>query len=146
MSVRSREEQSEATTSALRKQHLHCCLAPPPPPLTSPHTLLCPQAAELVAENCDAYEAHMRGVRDYLEERLAVSARVAPGAWTPRGCRGRTETYQGQDTGCSCEDPSVLRIFLFRFTLPFTLSLSEYYKEILTDKIIILWGSPGAPW
>lgn len=54
--------------------------------------------------------------------------------------------YQGQDTGCSCEDPSVLRIFLFQLTSPFTLSLSEYYKEILTDKIIILWGSPGAPW
>ncbi|XP_017895825.1 PREDICTED: selenocysteine lyase isoform X2 [Capra hircus] len=30
------------------------------------------KAAELVAENCDAYEAHMRGVRDYLEERLAA--------------------------------------------------------------------------
>ncbi|XP_052493063.1 selenocysteine lyase isoform X6 [Budorcas taxicolor] len=56
------------------------------------------KAAELVAENCDAYEAHMRGVRDYLEERLVVSARVTPGAWTPRGCGGRTETYQGQDT------------------------------------------------
>ncbi|XP_052493057.1 selenocysteine lyase isoform X1 [Budorcas taxicolor] len=30
------------------------------------------KAAELVAENCDAYEAHMRGVRDYLEERLVA--------------------------------------------------------------------------
>nr|XP_007965023.2 selenocysteine lyase isoform X4 [Chlorocebus sabaeus] len=29
-----------------------------------------PQAAELVAQNCEAYEAHMRDVRDYLEERL----------------------------------------------------------------------------
>uniref|UniRef100_A0A8C4LFD7 Selenocysteine lyase n=1 Tax=Equus asinus asinus TaxID=83772 RepID=A0A8C4LFD7_EQUAS len=28
------------------------------------------KAAELVAENCEAYEAHMRDVRDYLEERL----------------------------------------------------------------------------
>ncbi|XP_036110074.1 selenocysteine lyase [Molossus molossus] len=27
-------------------------------------------AAELVTENCEAYEAHMRDVRDYLEERL----------------------------------------------------------------------------
>lgn len=34
----------------------------------------CPQAAELVMENCEAYEAHMRGIRDYLEERLVVSA------------------------------------------------------------------------
>uniref|UniRef100_A0A0D9R197 Selenocysteine lyase n=1 Tax=Chlorocebus sabaeus TaxID=60711 RepID=A0A0D9R197_CHLSB len=28
------------------------------------------KAAELVAQNCEAYEAHMRDVRDYLEERL----------------------------------------------------------------------------
>uniref|UniRef100_A0A8C6S014 Selenocysteine lyase n=1 Tax=Nannospalax galili TaxID=1026970 RepID=A0A8C6S014_NANGA len=28
------------------------------------------KAAELVTENCDAYEAHMRDIRDYLEERL----------------------------------------------------------------------------
>ncbi|XP_058389280.1 selenocysteine lyase isoform X2 [Diceros bicornis minor] len=28
------------------------------------------KAAELVAENCEAYEAHMRDVRDYLEQRL----------------------------------------------------------------------------
>lgn len=28
------------------------------------------KAAELVTENCEAYEAHMRDVRDYLEERL----------------------------------------------------------------------------
>lgn len=33
----------------------------------------CPQAAELVTRNCEAYEAHMRDVRDYLEERLEVS-------------------------------------------------------------------------
>nr|KAF6497575.1 selenocysteine lyase [Rousettus aegyptiacus] len=30
------------------------------------------KAAELVTENCEAYEAHMRGVRDYLEERLVA--------------------------------------------------------------------------
>lgn len=35
-------------------------------------TRLCPQAAELVTENCEAYEAHMRDIRDYLEERLEV--------------------------------------------------------------------------
>ncbi|KAM5229425.1 selenocysteine lyase [Ctenodactylus gundi] len=28
------------------------------------------KAAELVTENCEAYEAHMRDIRDYLEERL----------------------------------------------------------------------------
>lgn len=28
------------------------------------------KAAELVTANCEAYEAHMRDVRDYLEERL----------------------------------------------------------------------------
>ncbi|PNJ34930.1 SCLY isoform 5, partial [Pongo abelii] len=28
------------------------------------------EAAELVTQNCEAYEAHMRDVRDYLEERL----------------------------------------------------------------------------
>lgn len=27
-------------------------------------------AAELVTQNCEAYEAHMRDIRDYLEERL----------------------------------------------------------------------------
>lgn len=31
------------------------------------------QAAELVSKNCEAYEAHMRDVRDYLEARLEVS-------------------------------------------------------------------------
>uniref|UniRef100_A0A4X1T495 Selenocysteine lyase n=1 Tax=Sus scrofa TaxID=9823 RepID=A0A4X1T495_PIG len=36
------------------------------------HGASCPQAAELVAENCEAYEAHMETVRDYLEERLAA--------------------------------------------------------------------------
>uniref|UniRef100_A0A7N5JW77 Selenocysteine lyase n=1 Tax=Ailuropoda melanoleuca TaxID=9646 RepID=A0A7N5JW77_AILME len=30
------------------------------------------KAAELVTRNCEAYEAHMRDVRDYLEERLAA--------------------------------------------------------------------------
>ncbi|XP_077011671.1 selenocysteine lyase isoform X2 [Tamandua tetradactyla] len=30
------------------------------------------KAAELVSENCEAYEAHMRAVRDYLEERLVA--------------------------------------------------------------------------
>ncbi|XP_060007682.1 selenocysteine lyase isoform X3 [Lagenorhynchus albirostris] len=30
------------------------------------------KAAELVAEKCEAYEAHMQAVRDYLEERLAA--------------------------------------------------------------------------
>lgn len=37
------------------------------------HMSVCPQAAELVSENCEAYEAHMRDIRDYLEERLEVS-------------------------------------------------------------------------
>ncbi|XP_074448082.1 selenocysteine lyase isoform X5 [Larus michahellis] len=31
------------------------------------------QAAELVSKNCEAYEAHMRDVRDYLEARLEAS-------------------------------------------------------------------------
>ncbi|XP_060039913.1 selenocysteine lyase, partial [Erinaceus europaeus] len=31
------------------------------------------KAAELVTENLEAYEVHMQGVRDYLEERLLVS-------------------------------------------------------------------------
>ena len=39
-----------------------------------------------MAENCEAYEAHMQGVRDYLEERLVVSARARSpdprGSWT----------------------------------------------------------------
>lgn len=47
---------------------------------------VCPQAAELVTQNCEAYEAHMRDVRDYLEERLEVSAawgghQEGEGAW-----------------------------------------------------------------
>ena len=32
------------------------------------------QAAELVNQHCEDYEAHMRKVRDYLEERLQVSS------------------------------------------------------------------------
>uniref|UniRef100_A0A8C0IU13 Selenocysteine lyase n=1 Tax=Chelonoidis abingdonii TaxID=106734 RepID=A0A8C0IU13_CHEAB len=35
--------------------------------------LLCTQAAELVNKNCEDYEAHMKEVRDYLEERLEAS-------------------------------------------------------------------------
>lgn len=37
---------------------------------------VCLQAAELVSENCEAYEAHMRDIRDYLEERLEVRGGV----------------------------------------------------------------------
>ena len=40
----------------------------------------CPHAAELVAENCEAYEPHMRDVRDHLEQRLVVST-WSPGRW-----------------------------------------------------------------
>lgn len=47
------------------------------PPLTSTVPCLCPQAADLVSENCETYEAHMRDIRDYLEERLEVSGRKA---------------------------------------------------------------------
>ncbi|XP_036925079.1 selenocysteine lyase isoform X3 [Sturnira hondurensis] len=39
------------------------------------------KAAELVTENCEAYEAHMRDVRNYLEERL-----VAAQCWRSAGC------------------------------------------------------------
>lgn len=47
------------------------------------------QAAELVTENCEAYEAHMRGVRDYLEERLVVrAARPGPASFSQRAVRG----------------------------------------------------------
>lgn len=42
----------------------------------SPPRHVCPQAAELVIQNCEAYEAHMRDVRDYLEERLEVSGKA----------------------------------------------------------------------
>lgn len=46
------------------------------------------QAAELVTENCEAYEAHMRGVRDYLEERLVVrAARPGPASFSQRAVR-----------------------------------------------------------
>lgn len=34
---------------------------------------MCSQAAELVSKNWEAYEAHMRDVRDYLEAALEVS-------------------------------------------------------------------------
>ena len=78
----------EATSPLPLGSRTSAAVCPPPLPIIT-HTLLCPQAAELVAENGEAYEAHMRGVRDYLEERLAVSAHVAPGAWTSRGCGGR---------------------------------------------------------
>lgn len=46
---------------------------------------LCPQAAELVTENCEAYEAHMRDIRDYLEERLQVRGWPCPGTGQGRG-------------------------------------------------------------
>lgn len=68
------EEQLEATSPLPSGSSTSAAVCPPPPPIIT-HTLLCPQAAELVAENGEAYKAHMRGVRDYLEERLAVSAR-----------------------------------------------------------------------
>lgn len=54
-------------------------------------TLLCSQAAELVTENCEAYEAHMRDVRDYLEERLQV--RGTSLAWVSAGGRAGTRHY-----------------------------------------------------
>lgn len=41
--------------------------------LTEPVWVFSPQAAELVSKNWEAYEAHMRDVRDYLEARLEVS-------------------------------------------------------------------------
>lgn len=65
---------------------------------SSLHALLCPQAAELVAENCEAYEAHMQGVRDYLEERLVVSARARSPNRTgpdPRGSWTRDQNIPG---------------------------------------------------
>lgn len=73
---------------------------PPPPPAQSPARSLTVterfprcrlpvfQAAELVTENCEAYEAHMRGVRDYLEERLVVrAARPGPASFSQRAVR-----------------------------------------------------------
>lgn len=57
-----------------------------------------PQAAELVAQNCEAYEAHMRDVRDYLEERLEVS--VVWGGYREReGVWGRCP--EGEGAWCS---------------------------------------------
>lgn len=49
------------------------------------------QAAELVSRNWEAYEAHMRDVRDYLEARLEVSG-SGSGCFSPSwisACRGR---------------------------------------------------------
>ncbi|NXV50532.1 SCLY lyase, partial [Uria aalge] len=40
---------------------------------TEPIWVFSLQAAELVSKNCEAYEAHMRDVRDYLEARLEAS-------------------------------------------------------------------------
>uniref|UniRef100_A0A8I3Q193 Selenocysteine lyase n=1 Tax=Canis lupus familiaris TaxID=9615 RepID=A0A8I3Q193_CANLF len=40
------------------------------------------KAAELVTKNCEAYEAHMRDVRDYLEERLEAVPSAAE-LWHP---------------------------------------------------------------
>lgn len=54
------------------------------------------QAAELVTEKCEAYEAHMRDVRDYLEERLEVRAAVSPGP----GQRDFTSPSAGERWGC----------------------------------------------
>ncbi|NWS58656.1 SCLY lyase, partial [Chunga burmeisteri] len=41
--------------------------------LVEPVWVFSPQAAELVSKNWEAYEAHMRDVRDYLEARLEAS-------------------------------------------------------------------------
>lgn len=61
-------------------------------------TLLCPQAAELVSENCEAYEAHMRDIRDYLEERLEVRG-TCP--------HGRVQWQSWDQTLSPCEGNSV---------------------------------------
>lgn len=60
------------------------------------------QAAELVTENCEAYEAHMRGVRDYLEERLVVrAARPGPASFSQRAVRGGRGPGEGRGEDCS---------------------------------------------
>lgn len=54
----------------------NCLVSGPGRPTLSHAVLcLCPQAADLVSENCETYEAHMRDIRDYLEERLEVRGR-----------------------------------------------------------------------
>ena len=55
--------------------------------LTEPVWIFSPQAAELVSKNWEAYEAHMRDVRDYLEARLEVSR---PGSCLSLPSRGRS--------------------------------------------------------
>lgn len=104
VSVKSRGSSSRRRRRLCPQEAAPPLLSAPPTPsyhnwgALSPHALLCPQAAELVAENCEAYEAHMRGVRDYLEERLAVSARARspdrPGP-DPRGSRMRDRNIPG---------------------------------------------------
>ncbi|KAB0406179.1 hypothetical protein E2I00_000762 [Balaenoptera physalus] len=73
----------ERSPFPLRGLCLECPSPLPRVPVTAPTcrstVVTSSLAAELVAENCEAYEAHMRDVRDYLEERLAVSARRGAG-------------------------------------------------------------------
>ncbi|EPY86133.1 selenocysteine lyase [Camelus ferus] len=59
-------------------------------------TIVGHKAAELVAENCEAYEAHMRDVRDYLEERLAVRTGGQPGEQAARGREERCRSVLAQ--------------------------------------------------
>lgn len=80
----------------------------------------CPQAAELVTRNCEAYEAHMRDVRDYLEERLVVSlgpVRVGqPEVWGSHASSGELRvrvgtapgSIQDEDGGCLELGPGTL--------------------------------------
>lgn len=51
-----------------------------------------------MTQNCEAYEAHMRDIRDYLEERLEVSA-VWGGYQEREGVWGRCP--EGEGTWCS---------------------------------------------
>ncbi|XP_025786366.1 selenocysteine lyase [Puma concolor] len=76
------------------------------------------KAAELVTKNWEAYEAHMRDVRDYLEERLLVNPGIrgdgrpvtlledekpcVPGAWAVL-----VPAYPGADGPCGARAPAV---------------------------------------
>nr|XP_047919036.1 selenocysteine lyase isoform X5 [Anser cygnoides] len=72
------------------------------------------KAAELVSRNWEAYEAHMRDVRDYLEARLESCPQPSDSSRHPLGSRGSTSTASSRapsDCATPATSPSSAQAF-----------------------------------
>ncbi|XP_066858894.1 selenocysteine lyase isoform X5 [Anser cygnoides] len=72
------------------------------------------KAAELVSRNWEAYEAHMRDVRDYLEARLESCPQPSDSSRHPLGSRGSTSTASSRapsDCATPATSPSLAQAF-----------------------------------